>query len=233
MLYKLPATKARIRVIRRRAVPADELRRLEVRTQVRQVWVNLLLVALAVPSVVFAVSTYQDQQRLMRDQQRLNARALERDDQRWASLVTFWETGPYTDKADPRVHVTRMMVRNMSSLPVTDVVLLTTGDDSARRPQVHIPMIPPCHEMEVWVQRGALRTAWQRMGRTIRLADVELWRTARMDFFVGGRGWERTNHRLAPRPTRAHDAWAPVDLAAARIVKNEVPQQTPECGYDG
>jgi hypothetical protein len=233
VLFKLPATKARIRVIRRRAVPADELRRLEVRTQVRQVWVNLLLVALAVPSGVIALTTYQDQQQLMRDQQRLNTRALERDEQRWSSLVTFWESGPYTDKPDPRKHVTGMMVRNMSSLPVTDVVLHSTGDEDTRRPQVHIATIPPCHQMKIWVQRDALQAAWQRMGRPAQLLDVQLWRTARMDFFVGGKGWERTNHRLAPRPARAHDVWSPADLAAARIVKNEPTVQTPECGDAG
>jgi hypothetical protein len=232
VLYKLPAPRARFRVIRRRALPADDLRRLEVRTQIRQVWVNLLLVALAVPSVVFAATTFQDQQRLMRDQQRLNERALLRDDQRWAALVTFWETGPYTDKPDPRVHVTRMTVRNMSSMPVTDVVLLAAGDETAYQPQVHIAMIPPCHEMEIWVQRDTLQEAWQRMGRTVRLADVRLWLTGRMDFFVGGKGWERTNHTLAPRPDRAHDRWAPADLTAARIVKNAVPDETPECGND-
>ncbi|WP_433789239.1 hypothetical protein [Actinoplanes sp. CA-252034] len=173
---------------------------------------------LAVPGVVIGGLTFCEQQR----------KEIERD----ADQVVFWEDGPYVDKADLRRHVTRITVRNTSSQPVTDVVLQAIGDGDAYRPEIVVATVPPCREMVIWVQRDILQETWHRMGRSMALADVPLWRTARMDFTVGGESWERTKTGLAPRPARAHDTWPAEGLAAARIVRNPDAEAIP-CGRDG
>jgi hypothetical protein len=154
----------------------------------------------------------------------------QQDVQRDASLVTYTEDGPWTDKADPAEHVTRILLRNLSTLTVTGVVLQAGGD--SYQPQVQVNVIPPCREMTVWVRRDQLQLAWQRMDRSMDLTDVPLWRTARMDFSVAGASWERTNDRLAPRPARAHDTWPAAGLTAARIVKTVEARAIP-CGTGG
>ncbi|MEU8659521.1 hypothetical protein [Actinoplanes philippinensis] len=174
-------------------------------------WATLL----AVPGVLIAGLTYYEQ----------HSKDLEQD----ADRVVYWENGPYVDKADPNKHVTRITVRNTSSQPVTDLVLQAIGDDTAYRPQVVVATVPPCREMVIWVQRDTLQEAWQRMGKPIALADVPLWRTARMDFTVGGESWERTTAGLAPRPARPYDTWPAQGLTAARIVKNPEATAIP-CG---
>ncbi|MFC4070575.1 hypothetical protein [Actinoplanes subglobosus] len=226
MLYKSPEQKIRTRVVRRTAVtvrPPQSPRRRDTTVQMIQTGANVLLLGLA-------FLTYHDQQDLMRDQLKLNARALERTEQRHAAEVTYWEAATYPKIADPRERVTLTMVRNMSAKPVTDVVLLQEGGENSFAPQVYIRMIPPCTEMKVWVQRGHLYDAWQRVGRSMRFGDLGFWHTARMDFVVGGKRWEATDRSLTPRPARSYDTWTPPEIAAARMVRDAQVTVTPECG---
>ncbi|GLW36035.1 hypothetical protein [Actinoplanes regularis] len=105
--------------------------------QVSQSLAAVAALFLAVPGVMFAVSAYKDQQKLNRDQQilnreqsALNAIALDRNERRYASRVSFWDVGTHTDKADMRDEVTQVKVRNMTPLPITDLMLL--ADPSIR-----------------------------------------------------------------------------------------------------
>lgn len=216
-----------------------------------QALATVVALFLAVPGVLFAISTYNDQQELIRDQQILNRIAVERNDRRYASRVTFWDAGSYTNKPDKRREVTLVKVRNMTPLPITDVVLLgaasirgnlpsprsETDGEAGYRPLVRVKTLGPCHEMEVWVERGDLYGAWRRMlrphVRELDIADVPNWVSARMYFVVAGQNWEETTRSLEPRSARVYDGVrSPADLAAASIGDEAwaEPKPIPDCG---
>lgn len=251
--------------MRRRVVSGrlggDRTRRVEVWSQVGQAGATVVALILAVPGVIFAMSTFRDQQGLNRDQQtlnqeqlRLNRMALERNERRYASRVSFWDVDTYTDKPDERVHVTLVKIRNMAPLPVKDVVLIgapsVRGDLSALpqatdggadyRPLVQVKTIPPCHEMAVWVERGDLHTAWLRMLRPyvrgLGVADVPNWASAGMYFTVAGQDWAATNDSLRSSSARVYEGVrSDADFAAARVGDEAAAEATPisDCGEGG
>jgi hypothetical protein len=262
--------RSRPRVVRRRAVSivrapgrpeGDRLRRVESWSQVSQGFATVVALLLAVPGVIFTMSTYRDQQTLNRDQrilnreqQTLNGMAVARNDRRYASRVSFWDVDTYTDKPDPREHVTLVMVRNMAPLPITDVVLLgapsiggslpslrpETDGVAGYRPVVQVRTIPPCHEMKVWVQRRDLYGAWLRMfrphARELAITEIPTWTSATMSFVVAGRTWEVTTPSLELRPARGYaERWSDAEVAAARIGAEASTKSAPisDCGEGG
>jgi hypothetical protein len=232
----------------------ERSRRVEVWSQVSQAFATIVALLLAVPGVIFAMRTYHGQQVLNREQLTLNEIALARNERRYASRVSFWDAGTYVDKPDEREHVTLVKIRNMTPLPVTDVVLRSapsvrgrlplprpeTGGEAAYRPLVQLKTIPPCHEMDVWVHRGDLYGAWLRMlrpqVRELDIADVPNWATAGMYFVVAGKNWEATHDSLEPRSTRVYEGVrSDADFAAARIGDEATATSTPisDCGEAG
>ncbi|MFC7532027.1 hypothetical protein [Actinoplanes sp. GCM10030250] len=248
MLYKLPGRLSRPRVVHRRSVSiirtparAGRARRVQIWSQVSQSIAAVIALILAIPGVLFAMKTYRDQQKLNRDQLVINRMVVDRYERRYASRVSFWDSGPYLDKPDAYFHVTLVTIRNMAPSPITDVVMAGApsirGDlpapvdgRAAYQPLVHLKTIAPCQEVEVWVEKGDLYHAWtDLLGRPVAMSDVPTWTSARMYFIVAGTDWEATDRSLTPVSARVGD------VAEARMGREIAFRSTPieDCGEGG
>ena len=185
-----------------------------------QLIATVVALLLAVPGVIFALRTY-------RDQLTLNRIALDRNDRRYASRVTFWDV--VTQAKDLTV---RVRIRNMTPMPIKDVVLLSTTSIQGDRPRpatgipyqplVHRATIPPCSEVEIWVEPGDLQRAWRRMlgpaTPTPKTAPAHTWVSTRMYFFVAGKYWTTTDMSLEPAgDSRVYDIWPRESFTKARM----------------